>query len=239
MKVSRRLATCLVLAPLVLLSLPAAAASPKATPTITSCTTTATSVTVRWVTANSVAGKEITGYGIVTLLSESATRTFGRRARSGTVHGLIPRTAYRVQLVPFVNSGFPTIRMCLAYTKTLSGRVTTPMHHPSLTTATATATTVTVTWTSGQSGSSALPSSYEVSVSPEDTNTAPTITMPEPLSVHSATFTGLMPGTSYYIGLGAVNAWGEASVTSLIETPEPISTTTSTTLPTTSTTTMP
>jgi hypothetical protein len=239
MKIPRRLAVSLVPLVLALMTVPASAASPASTPRIVSCTTTRTSVTVRWVTNNSAVGKAITAYGIATEISQSATPMFGRKARAGTVRELSPRTAYRVQLVPFPIAGDESIPSCLVYTETLSRKRTTPMRTPLLTTATSTDTTISVTWSSGESATSALPSSYVVSVFPEDTNTAPTITMPEPLSVHSATFTGLMPGTSYYIALGSVNAWGQASVGSLIETKEPITTTPtpSTTVPTTSTTT--
>ena len=226
---------------LTVVAVPASAASPTLTPKITSCTTTRTSVTVHWVTAKTPASAKITGYDILTAVSQSATRTIGRKARAATVHGLSPRTAYRIQLYPFLSSGFPTIPTCLAYTKLKSGKKTTPMLHPMISTVTATSTTISVTWTSGESATSALPSSYGIFIFSEDNKSAPTVTVPEPLSVQSATVSGLLPGTSYYVSVGTINAWGEASVSSLIETAQPISTTTTsptttTSLPTTTTT---
>jgi hypothetical protein len=74
-----------------------------------------------------------------------------------------------------------------------------------------------------------------VTVFPEDTGTGPMISVPEPLSSHAATVAGLLAGTSYYVNVATVNTWGQWAVGSLVETAEPISTTT--TVPTTSTTT--
>jgi len=236
MKTLKRLSASFVLLLVALVTVPASAASPTPTLKILSCTTTRTSVTVHWLTSKSAAGKAIASYGIATEISESATPQYGRRARAGTVLGLTPRTAYRVQLVSFPITGDETIPSCLAYTETLARKKTTPMHYPLLVEATSTDTTISVTWSSGETATSALPSSYVVSVYPEDTNSAPTITLPEPLNVHSATFTGVLPDTSYYIGLSSVNAWGQSGVSSLIETKETISTVPTTTVPTTTTT---
>lgn len=241
MKIPQRLATCLVLPLLALAAVPASAATQTPTSRILSCTTSPTSVTVRWFTANTAANRKITGYGIVTQNYQSPARMYGSRARIGTVHRLTPRTAYRVALYPFVKAGGQTIPTCLAYTKLSSGKTTTPMRAPLITAVTSTDTTISVTWSMNKSATSALPSSYQVWVSPEDAvnaNTAATTSMREPLSVNSATVAGLIPGTSYYIGVGTNNAWGQASVGSLIETAQPNATTTTTTVPTTSTTTL-
>ncbi len=238
MKTSRRFATSVVLLPLVLAVVPAFAASLTPTPRIVSCTTTPTSVTVRWVTANTAANRKITGYGIVTQNSQIPTRGYGRKARTGTVHGLTPRTAYRVQLYPFVKSGGQTIPTCLAYTKLSSGRRTTPMRAPLITSLTSTDTTISVSWSMNESATSALPSSYQVWVSTEDAvnaNTAPTTSLQEPLSVHSVTVAGLTPGTSYDVAVGTNNAWGQANVGKVIVTAQSATTTTTTSSTTTTT----
>jgi len=240
MKTPQRLAASVVLLSLAVVVVPASAASPTPTPRIVSCTTTPTSVTVRWVTTNTAVNRKITGYGIVTQNSQSPTRMYGSRARTGTVHGLTPRTAYRVQLYPFVQSGGQTIPTCLAYTKLSSGKGTTPMRAPLITSLTSTDTTISVMWSMNKSATSALPSSYQVWVSTEDAvnaNTAPTASMQEPLSVHSVTVAGLTPGTSYDVDVGTNNAWGQANVGKVIETAQPVTTTTTTTSTTTTTTT--
>jgi hypothetical protein len=236
MKTLQRLAASLVLLLVAFVSVPATAATPTPTLKLISCTTTRTSVTVHWLTGKTAAGKAITSYGIATEISQLPTPKYGRKARAGTVLGLTPRTAYRVQLVAFPITGDSTFPSCLIYTETLSRKKTTPMHYPLLVNATSTNTTISVTWSSGETATSALPSSYVVSVFPEDTNSAPSFTMPEPLSTHSATFTGLNPDTSYYIGLGSVDASGQTTVSSLIETKVTITTAPTTTAPTTTTT---
>jgi Fibronectin type III domain len=112
------------------------------------------------------------------------------------------------------------------------------MRPPLITSVTSTDTTISVTWRMNKSATSALPSSYELSVFTEaavNANLAGATEMQEPLSANSFTFTGLAPGTSYYVGVGTNNAWGDAFVSSLIATAQPTTTTTS--VPATSTTT--